>query len=93
MYGMIPKANTVKRESAVMPEGRVPGLGNDGAIANLAIDATATAVCVNHGGNVAPGQDPVSVAASGSQVLPPSRNGAATLNVSATADYPAALRP
>jgi hypothetical protein len=71
--------------------GNMSGLGNQPATATLAVESFATYTCENKGGNTAPGQTSVAVFGSpGSQTLSTTKNGRATLNVSAAAPAPAA---
>jgi hypothetical protein len=70
--------------------GNLSGLGNTPATAYLTVSSFVKYTCENHGGNVAPGQTSVEVfGAPASQQLSTTKNGRATLSVTAYPGTPA----
>jgi hypothetical protein len=77
-----PNINTTS--DGVCVSGSVAGLGNLPLDIDIAIDGTATTVCQNNGGNIAPGQGTVSGSADVSVSFFPDKNGRATFNLCAS---------
>jgi hypothetical protein len=76
---------TFNGTTSVSATGEASGLGNVPAEATLTVHGTVTYTCVNKGGNVSPGQNPVPATGTGSQDLGNSdHNGRGVLNVSAS---------
>ena len=68
------------------------GLGNEDVTLSLSAPAEATFLCVNQGGNAAPGQNKVPFTATATQVIPGSeiKNGNLTFSITAPQETPTA---
>jgi hypothetical protein len=73
--------------SSATATGEASGLGNQPAIATLTVEGTVTYTCINKGGNVSPGQNPVPATGTGTQDLGNSdHNGRGVLSITVSID-------